>query len=61
MERSVAVVASGRLGKVACETIEEREVCLGCGINPRSECLDAGSRFAAARWLLSPEIFGNNK
>lgn len=32
-ERSVAVVVSARLGKVASDTIDERDVCRGCGVN----------------------------
>ena len=44
--RSVAVVASNRLGKVASDIIDERDVCRGCGTND----LEDGPRCRCGMW-----------
>lgn len=41
-ERSVAVDASGRRGKVISDIIDAREVCLGCGVKLCEENTTAG-------------------
>lgn len=50
-DRSVAVEASSRRGKVASEVIEARDVCLGCGVNVLLPAKTG--RFMLARILVS--------